>query len=85
MSMEEEGFDLPVNIKGQEIQFPARLLQFSYSYKIEVDLYDTLVLFEPDESRNWRAVKDPAGPEGNKKITNELLGAVVKSIEEITK
>lgn len=77
-----ETFDLPVDHKGTELFFPARLLQFGYTYRIEVDVDQTTIVFDRDEERNWRAIIDP-----NAKfpaIDNSLIQAIYKSIQSIS-
>ncbi len=81
----EEQFELPVAFNKQELHFPAKLLNYGYSYKLEVDIEGTKVLFEPDEERNWRALTTPEEINTNKKITVDLLKAIVSSIEDILK
>jgi len=80
----DESFDLPVTYNGKEEQFPAKLVKFGYSYRIEVEIDESIILFEPDEERNWRA-QSIGDMEKNKKITTGLLQAIVHSLEEITK
>jgi hypothetical protein len=80
-----EGFQIPVTYNGKEAQFPARLLAYGYSYKIEVEINDALILFEPDEERNWRAQSSVEDIEKNKKISTGLLEAIAHALEEITK
>ncbi|MEP7377013.1 MAG: hypothetical protein ABI675_26675 [Chitinophagaceae bacterium] len=79
----EEGFELPVSFNKAELNFPARLLSYGYSYKLEVEIAGKKILFEPDEERNWRALVAYEDLENNKKISAELLQAVVLSIEKI--
>jgi hypothetical protein len=81
----EEQFELPVIFKSEELHFPASLLNYGYSYKIEVDIEGTKVLFEPDEERNWRALIAPEEINANKKISVDLLKAIATSIEDILK
>jgi hypothetical protein len=81
----DEEFDIPVTYNNQQLNFPARLLAYGYSYKIEVDLKGTKVLFEPDEERNWRALVAYEEVQANKNMDRELLKAVAASIEEILK
>ena len=80
----DDSFDLPVTYNGKEEQFPAKLVKFGYSYRIEVEIDESIILFEPDEERNWRA-QSIGDMEKNKKITTGLLQAIVHSLEEITK
>jgi hypothetical protein len=81
----EEGFELPVIFNNKEVNFSARLLNYGYSYKLEVDIEGTKVLFEPDEERNWRAVISYGDIPAIKKMNVELLKAITSSIEEIVK
>lgn len=81
----EDEFLLPVSFNGHSMELPAKLRQFGYTVKIEVDIDGLIVTFEPDEERNWRAVMGyedvVAGKAGNKK----LIEAVAEVITEITK
>jgi len=82
-SMDE--FELPVSFNNKEFSFPARLLNYGYSYKLEVDIDGDKIMFEPDEERNWRALVAYEDINSNKKINIELLKAIVVSIEAIMK
>jgi hypothetical protein len=81
----DEGFELPVSFNKKELSFPARLLSYGYSYKLEVDIDGDKILFEPDEERNWRALIAYEEVSANKKMNVELLQAIASSIEEIMK
>jgi hypothetical protein len=35
----DEGFALPVNYKGKELLFPAQLVSFGWTHRIQVDVY----------------------------------------------
>ena len=74
-------FELPVNYNGKELLFPANLLQFGYSYKIEVVINGTKVSFERDEERNWRALVDAGTINAN--INSDFLTAIAKSLENL--
>ena len=67
LSNMEEGFELPVTVNNTEYSFPARLLNYGYSYKLEVDFDGTNIVFEPDEERNWRALISNEDLAANKK------------------
>ena len=82
-SMDE--FELPVSFNKKEFNFPARLLNYGYSYKLEVDIDGDKILFEPDEERNWRALVAYEDIDNNKKINIDMLKAIVASIEAIMK
>jgi hypothetical protein len=80
----DEPFDLPVTYKGEEILFPARLLQMGYVHKFEVDVYGNIVYFEWDEERNIRALVDPVLVDNNQ-ISLDLLKAIAEAIEVLVK
>ena len=80
-----DSFKIPVKYKGEDLNFPAMLLVYGYSYKIQVNVAGLEVLFEPDEERNYRAVIDPEKLEGTKKLSVELLKAIAEAIEAIVK
>jgi hypothetical protein len=81
----EDEFDLPVTVNNIEHSFPARLLNYGYSCKLEVDIDGTKVIFEPDEEQNWRVLITNEDLAANKKITRDLLEAIASSIETILK
>ncbi|MBC7948525.1 MAG: hypothetical protein H7Y42_11630 [Chitinophagaceae bacterium] len=80
-----DDFDIPVTWKGESLLFPARLLQYGYSYKIEVELQGEKYLFEPDEDRNWRALVPFEEAHKARNIQPALLEAVAHSLGEILK
>lgn len=79
----DEDFTLPVQYNNEERHFVARLLNYGYSYKIEVDIGDLKVQFEPDEERKWRALISYEELQANKTISKALLSAIAVTIEEI--
>ena len=81
----DEQFDIPVIYKGEELLFKGELLAYTYSYKIQVEVEENLVLFEPDDERNLRAIINPENFNEGKKIDVELLKCIGKAIEEILK
>ncbi|MDQ3845604.1 MAG: hypothetical protein M3342_16585 [Bacteroidota bacterium] len=78
----DEPFDLPVSYKRKELLFPAQLLQYGYTHKFQVDVHELLVLYEPDEERNYRAVVTPEQVERSK-VDVGLLKAIANAIEEV--
>jgi hypothetical protein len=80
-----EDFKIPVLYNNQRLNFPAQLVRYAYSYKIEVDVEGTLIYFEPDEERNWRALVGYEEIVVNRNLNKELLKAIATSIEEIVK
>jgi len=78
-----EGFELPVSFNDKELNLPTRLLSTGYTYKLEVEVEQTKVLFEHDEERHWRALIGLDELNANKKISIELLQAIALAIESM--
>ncbi len=79
--MEEEYFEIPVTYKGQDREFTSRLLITGYTHKIEVNVDDQLVLFEPDEDQNYRALLNESQSSQSGKIDVGLLQAIAAVIQ----
>jgi hypothetical protein len=82
----QDDFSISVVYKGQHREYPARLVQQGYSYKITVFLDDLEIYFEPDEERNFRIV-GTAGQDEKKfeKVDRQLLVALNEKLEEMLK
>jgi hypothetical protein len=78
-------FFIPVHFNNQDYEFPAKLLQYGYSVKLEVEIESQTVLFEPDEERNWRAVIPYDEIPTARPLNGALLQAVAEGIAAITK
>ena len=81
----EDSFLLYVTVNGKEYQFPANILEYGYTVKMQVVINGSNVIFEPDEERNWRAVIPYEDAQANKKFDVTLLQAVADVITEHTK
>jgi hypothetical protein len=81
----DEGFGIPVIYKGKELLFPANLVSFGWTHRIEVDVNGTKVSFERDENREWRALISPEDLDSHPNVDVQLLIAIGESIEEILK
>ena len=80
-----DSFKIPVTYKGKELLFDAEFLKYAYSYKIQVDVNGTIVLFERDYENNFRAMM-PYEEIGKKEnIDVELLKVIGNALEEILK
>jgi hypothetical protein len=55
----DEGFGIPVTYKDKELLFPAQLVSFGWTHRMQVDVYGTTIFFERDEEREWRALLEP--------------------------
>ena len=76
----DDDLEVPVTYKNQELIFYAKFIQFGYSYKFEVDVNGVIVLFEPDEERNFRAIIDPSIDHENHKIDKELIQLIAETL-----
>ena len=78
----DDTFELPVNYKNEELLFPAEFLRMGYSYKIKVDVYGQMILFEPDEERNWRAVVN-TDDLSKMKTDRALIQAIIEILDQL--
>lgn len=76
----EEAFELPVMVNGEERLLSAKLVQLGYTYKIYVEVEGEQIIFEPDEERNLRAVME--GDTG-KNVSVSLVRAIGEALERI--
>ncbi len=81
----DDYFEIPVWYNEKEIFFTARLLNFGYVHKFEVDVFGQLFFFEQDDCGEYRAIIDAGSMEEAKKIHADLLKAIAASIETILK
>ena len=81
----EDGFELPVTYKGKDLLFPAQLVSFGWTHRIEVAMDGTRVCFERDEEGEWRALLSAEDLKCNKTIDVELVKAIATTIENILK
>jgi hypothetical protein len=69
----EESFEIPVTYKNARLTFPAVLQRVGYSYRIVVQVDETLICFEPDEERNFRVVMMQGQPEATMERIDKAL------------
>ena len=60
-------------------------MNYGTSYKLEVEIDGTKVLFEPDEERNWRAMISYEDVQANKKMDTGLLELIARELDAILK
>lgn len=79
----DEPFQIPVNYKGKDYLFDARLHTMTYQYKIEVLVVDVPFYFERDDEGNFRAIA--VNPDDNiiHKTDPALLQTVANTLHEI--
>jgi hypothetical protein len=76
-------FELALHFKGKDMLLPVKLMNYGSSYKLEVEIEGTRVLFEPDEERNWRALISYEDVQANKKLDKDLLELIAAELETI--
>jgi hypothetical protein len=81
----DDALEIPVTYEGQELSFPARLLLTGYTHKIQVEVDGQMIMFEPDEERNYRAVLDTNQLEQGARPDVPLLQAIAAVIESVVK
>jgi hypothetical protein len=74
-------FDLPVTYNGQTLIFKATVVRFGYIHQIQIPVHDYIVIFEPDEERNYRAIVDPSYFISGKSVDTNLIQAIGEAIE----
>jgi len=65
--------------------FATRILWLGYLHKIEVNIFNTKVYFEPDEERNYRAVLIDLLAVAPRNLKPGLLQAIASYLEEQVK
>ena len=81
----DDSFEIPVTYKDEERDFKSRLIMTGYTHKFEVEVDGTLVLFEPDDEQNYRALVDEATLQKNTKMDIGLLQAIAEVLESMRK
>ena len=83
MENTDDTFKIPVTYRGEELSFPAKFLMSGYTHKIQVEVDEQLIMFEPDEERNYRAILNAAQLEKGAKIDVPLLQAIAAVLESV--
>ena len=79
-----EQFSLNINYNNQELELESEFQPWGYTYRINIRVNDMIVVFEPDEERNYRAII-PLGETLKKQPDPLLLQAIVNKLEEVFK
>jgi len=74
---------LPVNINGEELEFPVRMYAYGYTFRVEVLVGETVVIFEPDDEGSYRALVDAAQIEKSNALSIGLLRAIAEALEKL--
>jgi len=85
MENTDNTLEIPVTYKGEELCFPAKLLMTGYTHKIQVEVAEQLIMFEPDDEGNYRAILDQSQLEKGTKVDVPLLQAIAQVLESVVK
>jgi hypothetical protein len=78
-----DSFELPVDYLGNELLFPAELLNMGFTHKIKVTVEGTPILFEPDEERNYRAILTETDTGKQEPLNKPLLQAICSTLDHL--
>ena len=81
----DEQFEFPVEYKGNHLVLKASLLVTGYTHKFIIYVEGQVVIFEPDEQREYRAVIPFEDIANKKNIDVELLKTIAAAIEQLVK
>ena len=76
----DNDFEIPVTYASKEYNFPAKLIVYGYTYKIEVDVFGKPISFERDEEQNFRAIINTADLQENGTIDKDLLAVIAEQL-----
>ena len=76
----DNDFEIPVTYASKEFNFPAKLIAYGYTYKIEVDVFGKSVSFERDEEQNFRAIINTADLQETGSIDKDLLAVIAEQL-----
>jgi hypothetical protein len=80
----EDNFEISLTYNNKEYIFPAELQRTGYSYRIVVNVEETMLCFEPDEERNFRVVIMSEQPErAMERIDKALVSALHDRLVEM--
>lgn len=71
-----EPLDFTIEFKGKTRRYTASLYRYGYTFRIQVDIEEHQVYFEPDEEGQFRALFE----ENSTKVSPPLDGELVKAI-----
>jgi len=79
----DNSFELPVHYNGKDYLFPGMLVTYGYSYKITMDVFGTVIHFEPDEEGCYRAVIKQEDLIGTAPMDTNLLQLIAETLREV--
>jgi hypothetical protein len=65
---------LPITYGGEDIELPLKMYAYGYTFRVEIMIGKTPVIFEPDEEGSYRALVDTGEIEMNKTLSRAFAG-----------
>ena len=80
----DDTFELDVDFNGHTYEFEGKLIVTGYVHKIELDVLDTKVFFEPDEEGSYRALLSTQDLQATH-LSIDLLKAIAERLNSLLK
>ncbi|HEY0055274.1 MAG TPA: hypothetical protein VGB63_07955 [Pedobacter sp.] len=80
----DELLKIPIEYKGEEIEFEAKLILYGYIHRLVVDIEGVEIHFEPDEERQYRAILPDAAIEKNQLPNVELVKKIAEVLNKVS-
>lgn len=80
-----EPVDLTIQYKGEERQYQATFRRYGYTYRIQVNVADTPVDFEPDEEGQFRAILNEPDRPAYRTMDTRLLQTIAEELQAALK
>lgn len=78
----EQEFELPVEYRGQELNFAGRIVTVGYVYKLYIMIHDEEFVFERDDDGKYRVLTE--GVTYEKPVDRGLLEAVIAVLDGLS-
>ena len=80
-----EPVDLTIQYKGEERHYQATFRRYGYTYRIQVNIEDLPVDFEPDEEGQFRAIMNEPDKPVYKNMDRRLLQTIADELQTALK
>ncbi|HJU46006.1 MAG TPA: hypothetical protein VJ647_04435 [Chitinophagaceae bacterium] len=80
-----EPVDFTVQYKGKECQYQASFRRYGYTYRIQVNIEDMPVDFEPDEEGQFRAILNEPDSPAYRTMDARLLQTIAEELQAALK
>ena len=74
---------LPLTFNGEEIELPVRMYGYGYTFRVEVKIGESVIIFEPDEEGSYRALVTPEQMANSNDLNVGLLRTIAEALEKL--